>query len=101
MSAPAGGLQKPACELKAFAKTRELQPGESQTLTMTMDAYTLASFNEATSAWETAAGNYKASFGASVADIRATATFKQAKAQSWPVHKVLLPKEPVKEITVK
>ena len=101
VSAPAGGLQKPACELKAFAKTRELQPGESQTLTMTMDAYTLASFNEATSAWETAAGNYKASFGASVADIRATATFKQAKAQSWPVHKVLLPKEPVKEITVK
>jgi hypothetical protein len=40
-------------------------------------------------------------WGSMVADIRATATFKQAKAQSWPVHKVLLPKEPVKEITVK
>ena len=98
VSAPAGGLKKPACELKAFAKTRELQPGESQTLTMTVDAYTLASFNEAASAWETAAGTYKVSFGASVADIRATGTFKLAKAQSWPVHEVLLPKEPVKEI---
>ena len=101
VSAPAGGLVKPACELKAFAKTRELAPGESQTLTMTVDAYTLASFNEATSAWETAAGNYVAHFGASVADIRATAAFKQAKAQSWPVHAVLLPAEPIAEITVK
>jgi beta-glucosidase len=98
VSAPAGGLKKPACELKAFAKTKELKPGESETLTMVVDAYTLASFNEATSAWETAAGSYTAAFGASVADIRATAAFKQAKAQSWPVHKVLLPKEPVKEI---
>ena len=93
VSAPAGGLQKPACELKAFAKTRELKPGESQTLTMTFDAYTLASFNEGTSAWETAAGAYKASFGASVADIRATANFKIAKAQSWPANPVCLPQK--------
>ena len=101
VTAPDGGLIKPACELRAFAKTRELAPGASQTLTMTIDPYTLASFNEATSAWETAAGNYTAHFGASVADIRATAPFKFAKAQSWPVNRVLLPKEPVKEIAVK
>ena len=92
VSAPSGGLDKPACELKAFAKTRELKPGESQTLTMTIAPYTLASFNEGTSAWEAAAGNYKALFGASVADIRATAAFKLAKAQSWPAHAVCLPK---------
>jgi len=101
VSAPDGGLVKPERELKAFAKTRELKPGESQTLTMTVCPYTLASFNEATSAWETAAGNYIAHFGASVCDIRATAAFKLAKAQNWPVHKVLLPAEPVKEIAVK
>ena len=93
VSAPAGGLQKPACELKAFAKTKELKPGESQTLTMTFDAYTLASFNEGTSAWETAAGAYKASFGASVADIRATANFKIGKAQSWSANPVCLPQK--------
>ena len=101
VSAPDGGLVKPACELKAFAKTRELKPGESQTLTMVVDAYTLASFNETASAWETAAGNYVAHFGASVADIRATAAFKLAKAQSWPVNAVCLPAEPVAEISVK
>ena len=101
VSAPEGGLVKPACELKAFAKTRELKPGESQTLTMTVEPYTLASFNEETSAWETAAGAYKVLFGASVADIRCTAAFKLSKAQSWPVNKVLLPEKPVIEITVK
>ena len=101
VTAPDGGLVKPAFELKAFAKTRELKAGEAETLTVTIDPYTLASFNETTSAWETAAGNYTLLFGASALDIRATAAFKQAKAQSWPVNRVMLPKEPVKEITVK
>ena len=91
VSAPAGGLEKPVCELKAFGKTRELKPGESQTLTMKVSAYELASFNEAASAWEAAAGNYTVAFGASVNDIRCSAPFKLAKAQSWPVHNVLAP----------
>ena len=91
VSAPAGGLEKPACELKAFGKTRELKPGESQTLTLKVSAYQLASFNEATSAWETAAGSYKVHFGASVQDIRATVPFVVKKAQKWPVNNVLAP----------
>ena len=91
VSAPGGGLEKPANELKAFAKTRELQPGESQTLTMTVSAYDLASYNEATQAWETAAGRYTVKFGASVEDIRATAVYTQAKAQSIAGHDVCKP----------
>ena len=101
VSAPDGGLVKPVCELKAFAKTGSLAPGASETVTMTIDPYTLASFNEETSAWETAAGNYLLHFGASSTDIRATASFKRAKPQTWPVHRVLLPAEPVKEIPMK
>ncbi|MBQ3743566.1 MAG: glycoside hydrolase family 3 C-terminal domain-containing protein [Bacteroidales bacterium] len=101
VTAPDGGLVKPVYELKGFVKTKELKPGASETVTVTIDPYTLASFNEATSAWETAAGNYTVHFAASAADIRCTATFKLAKPQSWPVHKVLLPAEPVKEIVVK
>ncbi len=93
VSAPAGGLEKPARELKAFGKTRELQPGESQTLTLKVSAYELASFNEAASAWEAAAGSYKVQFGASVDDIRATAPFTLKKTQNWPVHNVLAPQE--------
>ena len=90
VSAPAGGLDKPARELKAFAKTKLLQPGESQTLTMMVPAYDLASFNEALSRWETAAGTYQVQFGASVEDIRGKASYKQGKNLSWPVNNVLI-----------
>jgi beta-glucosidase len=85
VAAPAGGMEKPARELKAFAKTKLLAPGESETLTMKVSAYEMASFNEEHPAWETAEGNYQVLFGASSADIRATASFRMNKAQSWPV----------------
>ncbi|MCQ2110141.1 MAG: glycoside hydrolase family 3 C-terminal domain-containing protein [Bacteroidaceae bacterium] len=101
VSAPAGGLVKPAVELKGFAKTKELQPGQSETLTIKVDAYTLASFNEEASEWQTAAGNYTAKFAANVEDVRATAQFKISKAKSWKVEKVMLPETPVQEIAVK
>ena len=89
--APEGGLEKPELELKAFAKTKLLAPGESQTVKVKVSAYELASFNEAASAWEAPSGVYDVEFGASVSDIRAQAMFKMKKAQSWPVHNVLAP----------
>ena len=101
VAAPAGGLEKPAYELKGYAKTKELAPGESQTLTIAVDAYTLASFNEATSAWETAAGTYKVMFGANAADIRGTGEYKVKKAQSWKVNNVLAPAQPLNELSLK
>ncbi|MDD4032050.1 MAG: glycoside hydrolase family 3 N-terminal domain-containing protein [Bacteroidales bacterium] len=100
VTAPCGGLAKPEMELRAFAKTKELKPGESQTLTMKIDAYTLSSFNENKSQWETAAGKYTVKFGASSSDIRCTASFVVAKSQAWPVHNVMAPKEPINEISV-
>ena len=100
VSAPGGGLVKPESELKAFGKTRLLQPGESQTLTFKADAYTLASFNEEASEWQTAAGKYTVKFGASATDIRATATFN-GKARSWKVEKLLLPQQPIQEIAIR
>ena len=58
VQAPKGRLEKPVQELKAFAKTRELNPGESQTLTMIIPVRDLASFDEAGSQWLTEAGTY-------------------------------------------
>ena len=101
VAAPAGGLEKPAFELKGFAKTKELAPGESQTLTIDVCRYTLASFNEANSAWETAAGTYKVMFGANAADIRGTAVYKLKKAESWKVNNVLAPAQPLNELSLK
>ena len=100
VTAPAGGLDKPALELRSFAKTRTLAPGESQTLTMTVDNYGLASFNEANSAWEAPAGTYKVLFAANVNDVRASADYKLKKAQSWKVSDVLAPTTDLKEISV-
>ena len=88
VSAPAGGLEKPACELKAFGKTRELAPGASQTLTFKVSNYELASYNEATSAWEAPAGAYRVLFGASVADVRANGVYQLKKAAKWQMTKL-------------
>lgn len=101
VSAPTGNLVKPEQELKGFAKTKELQPGESQTITIDVDLYTLASFNEVADQWETAAGNYTIKFGANVEDIRCTAPYKLAKGQIWKALDILKPAKEIKEIAVK
>jgi len=79
VTAPKGQLEKPAQELKAFAKTRELQPGEQQVLTMQIPVRMLASFDEQGSQWLTEAGQYSFRIGSSSRDIRCTAVAKVAQ----------------------
>ena len=100
VSAPSGGLEKPSCELKAFAKTRELAPGESQTLTMKVDDYSLASFNEDASEWQTASGRYEVKFASSVKDIRAAGSYQVKKDKAWKVNDILAPVDKVEEMSL-
>ncbi|MDR1938783.1 MAG: glycoside hydrolase family 3 C-terminal domain-containing protein [Tannerellaceae bacterium] len=70
VSAPAGDSDRPEKELKAFAKTRMLQPGESETLSLTLTVDDLASFSERENAWVTSEGTYRLRLGASSRDVR-------------------------------
>lgn len=79
VTAPKGAYEKPAKELKAFGKTRELKPGESQTLKMTLEKRDLASFDVANSQWKVDAGNYLFQVGTDVESIKGTATLKVAE----------------------
>ena len=81
VSAPGQSMPKPAIELRGFAKTKTLAPGESQTLTFTLGPRDLTSFDEASSSWQAEAGTYTVKVGASSEDIRQSATFTRPKAE--------------------
>ena len=65
--APVRGLSH---QLVAFGKTRTLQPGESETLSLTITQRDLACFDEAQSAWVLDAGDYTLEIGANARDAR-------------------------------
>ncbi|SHK14857.1 glycoside hydrolase family 3 C-terminal domain-containing protein [Chryseobacterium polytrichastri] len=76
LSAPNQLIDKPTSELKAFAKTKELQPGETETITLQLNPKDLASFITEKSAWIAEKGKYKVAVGASSLDIKQTAEFE-------------------------
>ncbi len=80
ISAPAKKLDKPSEELKGFAKTRLLQPSESQTVTFTINAKSLASYDAKAAAWVAEAGKYIVKVGKSSELIQQTGNFNLAKA---------------------
>lgn len=59
VSAPGKDMIKPVKELKGFAKTGVLKPGESETLTITVPREYLASYNEFYKRWDVEPGEYR------------------------------------------
>lgn len=102
VSAPSDKLDKPTEELKGFAKTGLLKPGQKQTVTFTIDAKDLASFNTDQSAWIADAGSYTIKVGASSENIKQTANFNLSKAiVVEKVNKALIPEVPINELKQK
>lgn len=75
-SAPQGKLGNPARVLLAFAKTKVLKPGETETVTLTAAAPQLASYDDTgkvcRSAWVLEAGTYRFFLGENVRDAKDT-----------------------------
>ena len=99
ISAPTNRLKKPRNELKAFAKTKLLKPGESQTINFELNAKDVASFDPASSSWIADAGTYSLNVGSSSADIKASRKIELSKeAVVERSQKLLSPPPSLKEI---
>ena len=78
--APLGKLGKPARVLIDFKKTKELMPGECETLTFAIPTSVFASYNEVSTAgmpvgWVLEAGEYTIYAGGNVRDVYAVGSF--------------------------
>jgi beta-glucosidase len=99
IAAPTGKLDKPSAELKGFAKTGLLQPGQTEKVTFTLTESDLASFNTHSTAWIADAGTYTIKIGASSLNIKQTITFKLAKdVVTEKCNKVLVPQVSINEL---
>ena len=100
LSAPKTEIEKPEQELKAFAKTHLLKPGESQEITFTLTARALASFWSSVSSWIADKGNYEVRAGSSSKDIRAKASFMVPESiVVEKLNNVLYPNRVIKELS--
>ncbi|MEZ4895785.1 MAG: glycoside hydrolase family 3 N-terminal domain-containing protein [Saprospiraceae bacterium] len=99
LSAPEGKLEKPARVLVDFSKTKLLAPGESETLTFTLEPRDLCSFDEAASAWIAEAGTYGIHVGSSSTKTPLNAEFQLAANQTVEtVSNALAPREEVHKL---
>ncbi len=83
---PQGLLQKPSRNLAAFHKTGLLNPGESETVTLSFAVSDMASFDDlgkaASSAWVLEKGRYKLYLGTSVQEAEElTFAYEQAETE--------------------
>lgn len=83
-------LSKPEKELKDFAKTITLKPGEKTTVTLKVEKSDLASYDEATHSWIVEAGTYQLKLGTSSKDIKVSLDVDVA-AKTTPVNDILKP----------
>ena len=102
ISAPQTEIEKPIRELKSFAKTKELKPGESQIVSFNIDGNSLASFWSGISSWVVDKGEYEVQIGASSTDIKLREKFNvENKIIIEKVHDALYPNFILKELSQK
>lgn len=78
-------VHRPVKELKGFAKTSLLEPGKSETITVTLDRISLGFFNDHIdiNKWVAEKGAFKILVGPTSADIRETLDLELTESFSW------------------
>lgn len=88
---PANPLATPQRELKGYAKTSVLAPGQRETVTIDIDAMDLASFDEGSSSWVLYKGMYALAVTADAVDYGMSFGVEVKKEQRKEVTPALLP----------
>lgn len=100
VSCPQGRLSKEYRRLAAYAKTKELNPGEKQILTISFPLYQLASFDEASASYVLEAGTYGIWVGNSLANAKLSCTMELDQEVCLAELDHICPlKQPLQEIT--
>jgi len=99
ITAPGKTMDKPAIELKGFAKTKLLAPGEKQTLQFTLTAADIASYDSNRSAWVAEPGRYEIKAGPASDQLVQTTSFTLSKEIiTEKCNKVMLPQVTINEL---
>ena len=84
VSAPSSSLvERPAKSLEGFAKTAILNPGESETVSITLPRRSFAYWSTEKCAWVVEQGMYSLQVAGSSADIVATVDYNVGTQQEW------------------
>lgn len=78
-------LQRPPKELKAFAKTKLLEPSASETITVTLDRVSLGYFDDHVyvNKWVAEKGSFQVYIGSTSEDLLAKLDFELTETFTW------------------
>lgn len=82
---PKGEVRRPIRELRGFEKV-DLEPGESKTVTFTLDKRSFAYYSTKISDWHVESGDYRIQIAASGRDIRLEESVRVESTVELPIH---------------
>ncbi|KAI0713388.1 putative beta-glucosidase from glycoside hydrolase family GH3 [Earliella scabrosa] len=83
ISIPDIGLATPRLQLRGFAKARDIAPGESKTVTVTLDKYAVSWWDTRGQQWKAVPGNYGVHVGKSSTDMVLEGQFALEEGFTW------------------
>lgn len=99
--APNGAVQKPEKELKAFSKTKLLEPNESQQVQITLNTNDLGYFDEDSNSWQLEGGDYEIIVGSDSQTPELKAEVSLEKRTISTTSDALNPQIEIKELSKK